>query len=536
MLSQYTLEQEFIFEISGKKIGTIHNPILGKRNSLFESVKSKDNIYGIQYDIKSLQEQLGITDLNYEKAYQKIIKEQNEDDVLKILNYVYLQNNYYILVLCLYHKSPLVRKTAFTLLCNGFEVNPLIMSFFQAAFSLTDPYKVLIFPENFKADSLTFLNRETVRWITSLYRQTNQNKIWQRYNSQDINASIETQKNFISTIDEADSLQNKDQVINSIAIDSIFKRLQNLPFDSKEAIADKNNKLMHKWLHANSRVITAHKFLERLIEKWDEKEESEFSNTFFSFLSNLPSSERHIFFVYGASSEQINIMSLSFKYITQVSPITMDSLNTNQKLAQIYVKAIIQSKYYGEARNKDSFFIKVNDHFNDLMIQLKEVEDIFIPINNEVNPAYSIPTLEATPKSQVRKLNYPHQKGFFKSFHFEPGKPSRRFAQLLTSEPCSALEIQGISGMAIVLSENKTRTTTLPSFLPNFEFKAKIAFKPSNKFDLKYFKVNKDKLKAKAEKTLADIFGDTELEELEKPGLTLEQILNNKTQNKKPGK
>ena len=69
----------------------------------------------------------------------------------------------------------------------------------------------------------------------------------------------------------------------------------------------------------------------------------------------------------------------------------------------------------------------------------------------------------------------------------------------------------------------------MPLNLPDYDFKAIAAFKPSNKFDPKYFKINKNKLKANKAKTLADIFGDSSTEEEEDDSpVTLEQILNNK--------
>lgn len=541
MLSQYTQEQEFTFEISGKKITTTHNPILGKRNSLFDVLKTKSNIYGIQTDITLLQAELSIADLNNEKMFQKIINDENSENIIKLLNYIYLQNNFYFLFLCFYHKMPIVRKTAFTLLCNGFEVNPLIVSFIQSAFDLTDPHQALVFSAKFKQDCLSYLNREVVRWLTSLHQQTKNNKIWQRYNIQEINFAKEAQKKTVDTKEESIVSEAVIQPINTFATDLIFKWLLALPNKPNEIqgdnIASKTDKgfaLKNKWLNANSRVKTAHKFLERIFEKWDENKEAEFNKAFLAFLSEMTLFDRHIFFIYAASSEQKNIMTISHKYLTDISTIKVENILTNQKDAQEYVKAIIQSKNYGEAKNKQLYYNVINDYFVDLIIQLKEVEDIFIPIKNENDCNFALPIIETVTKVQVRKLSYPHQKGFFKSFHFETGKPSKRFSQMIKTEPSSALEIQGISGIAIVLGENKTRATTLPLRLPDYEFKSRIDFKPSNKFDLKYFKVNKSRLASKKEKTLEDIFGETSIGDEEKEESTLEQILNNKINKEKP--
>ena len=538
MLNQYTLEPEFKFQITGKKIETIHSPISGKRSCLFEVLKSPDNIYGIQLDINILQAEVDFGNQeNLEGAYQEALLSDDADKIIKTLNYIYLKEDYYFLILCLYHKSYLVRKNSFTLLCSGFEINPLVLSFFQAAFNFNDPYQTLVFPENLRNDCQNYLNREFVRWLTSLYLQTSKNKIWQRYNPQEIIQAIETQKksNFITV--EATLENSNKQIINSKAIELYSKDLNELPKEGSEIIvdssnptSDKSNTLKNKWFQASNKLKTSHKFLERLFEKWEEKKSSEFANALMTFLSYLTYSERYIFFIYGASSLNINAMSLSYKYILEISPLNAGNLvSLTKEDAQKLVSAIIHSKYFGESKNNELLFRTINQHFDELIINLKEVDNIFIPVINETDIQKFIPEVETTSKLQVRKLNYPHQKGFFKSFHFDPGKISNRFSQQLRSEPNSALEIQSISGIAIVLSEHKTRSTPLPLNLPDYDFKAIAAFKPSNKFDPKYFKINKNKLKANKAKTLADIFGDSSTEEEEDDSpVTLEQILNNK--------
>jgi hypothetical protein len=540
MSPNFVQEQEFQFEILNKKIITIHNTLMGKRNCLFDHLKANDNIYGIQKDLAYLQTELNITELSNYKTLQLILSSENPDDIIKILNFIYLQNNYYTLFLCLFHKLSLVRKTAITLLMNGFEINPLIMSFFQSAFNLEDPYLVLVFPEEFKLNCIKHLNRETVRWLTSLNQKTSQNLIWQRYSQQDILLSIETQKKSTETIEESFAIKSDVPISSSISVASITKWIQSIPENPDTIIADqmavkldKVYSLRAKWLNSNSRLKTAHKILERLFEKWEENNESEFAKAFQMFISGMSKEDRQIFFIFGASSEHLNIMTLSFKYITEISPISSANIFSNRKTSQNYIHAIFQAKYFGESENKNPMFLMINEHFDDLIVQLKEVEDIFIPSKKETDDKFAIPLLESITKAQTRMVKYPHHKGYFKSFHFEPGKPSKKFAQQIVSEPCSALEIQAISGIAIVLTELKTRSTPLPMKLLKYEINTKLAFKPSNKFEPKYLKLSK-KSTSKKEKTLADIFGTNPTVEDKGNEFTLEQILNTKPNKKKP--
>lgn len=537
MLSQYEQNAEFAFEIVNKKIKTIQTPIVGKRISLFDILKSNENIYGVQDDLTTLQAELEISTLNNLNYFDLIQNTQDIDRQLKILNLIYLQNNIYSLILLLYHNSAHIRKAAFTLLLNGFEINPLMISFFQTAFKMQDPYSILIFPDKNKSNFKNYLNRECVRWLTSLYQQTKQDKIWQRYSEQDIQLSIETQKNSTKIFEDSFSTEVKSKPEKNVLIDTIviwMRQVSNsqntiIP-DSLEIKQDKVYSLRYKWLQANSRIKSAQKFLERLLQKWDDKKESEFSKAFLMFLSGLSLSDRQIFFIYGAAIEDENIMSLCFRYITEVSPITSEHVFSDKKIAQQYVKAIIQAKFYGAANNSLPLFKIINDHFDNLIMQLKEVEDVFIPIKKEIDCQFAIPLIEQPKKQNVRQVLHPHLKGFFKSFHFQAKKPVMQFTELEENMPSSALELQAISGIPIVLSEVQTRTSFLPPQLPEYERNYKLAFKPSSSFDPKYLKVSKIKPTLKKEKTLADIFGKPTVD---KSGFTLEQILNNDADKKK---
>jgi len=538
MLTQYEQNSEFTFEIIGKKIKTIQTPIIGKRNTLFEILKSNENIYGIQFDLATLQAELEMPSLEGINYFDLLQKTEDSDKQLKILNLIYLQDNIYPLILLLYHQSANIRKASFTLLLNGFEINPLIISFFQTAFKVQDPYSILVFPEKSKKNFKNFLNRECVRWLTSLNQQTSTDKIWQKYTEQDINLAIETQKDSSKIFENSFSNDTQPRLEKNAMVDSILVWLKQISSsqntiipDSIEVKQDKIYSLRYKWLQSSSRIGTAHKFLERLLQKWNDEKESEFSKAFIMFFSGLSISDRQIFFIYGASIENESIMSMCFRYITEIAPITSEQIFSEKKIAQQYVKAIMKAKFYGLAHNKLPLFKVINEHFENLILQLKGVEDIFIPIKNDIDCSFAVPLIEQPKKQNEHPVTYPHAKGFLKSFHFQAQKPSLQFDVLVENMPSSALELQAISGIPIALAEVQARTSILPAPLPEFERNYKLAFKPSSVYDPKYLKVSKINPSPKTEKTLADIFGKPTPDS--KKEFTLEQILNNDADQKK---
>ncbi len=511
--SDIYLEPEFRFDISENQIHTHFTPMMGQRFCLNQSLKRADNPYGIagyKDDLKAKVSSLTKNDYNH---LIDTLNHEDESIALDALNYLFLENNLRDLINCLFFNRYVIRKGAFTLLMENIEINNKTASFFNSFFQGKSPTLTIMIPSGFETNYRKHLDREVVRWLTAMYTEIGNHPIWLPFK----NSPLEIQEIELATTEEKapsatlpEMKLRASSLINDVLLwlASTSKAPQTIISQDLTTNPEKIYQLRNKWQKANNKIKTSHKFLTKLIENWVPGKPSEFMNAFEVFYSGLSKGSKQIFFIYCSSSNDETLQAISWKSLTEIFPIDPKDLFKDKKYAQQLTKAIFQSKLYGEHNTHHPNFEVISQHYTDLITQLREVENIFIPDDEkhfDITWANgeSISTIQ-----QIKKTKYPHTRRTLSNYHFEVQEPQTKFLPYKEQTPCSAHQILAISGIAIETPEFKSSIHPLPTQYSNWESQYKVLFKASNKFDPRYHKVPIKTPKAKKEenKTLDDIF------------------------------
>ncbi|PCJ58500.1 MAG: hypothetical protein COA79_13375 [Planctomycetota bacterium] len=515
MVSQYKPENEFTIDLINDSICTTHSPYTGKLFYLEEKNTTSENPYGINFTINPDSEKLKTNTKKGFEKFQNILLGSDKSKTFEVLNDLYLNNDFRELTYCLYHIKKNVRHCAFSLLCSKIIIDQTTAPFFKVFFRNGNPISTVLIPDGYQNNYIKFLERDFVRWLTAIEKNTGHDELWKKFSEEDLSIAniVET----IQTKEDSEGENSQEIIFNqSPEVNSIVSWLATIPEENSTIMSDQSSmkaekiyRLRGKWLHSVSKLKTAHKFITRLIEKWDMQDESEFTKSFKMFFSGLTRSAKQVFFIFGASSQDDKIQSLSYLYITSTMPIVNDDFFSTRKNAQNYVKAIYQSQLYIKTETQNSNAQSINNHFENLMTQLKEVEEIYIPTQETQDPSWAIATLEPIKNAKASiMVEYPHRSPTFNKYHFEIEIPKLHYLKYAGEEGTSAHEINAISGLAIEYHSDKSMITAKPLELTPFDLQYKMSFMASSKFDRRAHKKAKIIVVKKVvkEKTLEDIF------------------------------
>lgn len=185
MAMQYKPDSEFNIDLIKDTICTTHLPFLGKVFYIDESKKSSENPYGINFSIKSDSQLLKIDTKKGYEEFQEILLGDDKVKAYDVLNELYLNDNFQELIHSLFHINNHIRHCAFSLLCSKVVVDQKTAPFFQTFFKNNNPDSSAFIPKDFQENYITFLEREFVRWLTAIKKDTAQEILWNNFSEED---------------------------------------------------------------------------------------------------------------------------------------------------------------------------------------------------------------------------------------------------------------------------------------------------------------------------------------------------------------